>query len=188
MKYHNITKADMLNGEGLRVVLWVSGCSHQCPGCQNALTWDPDDGVVFDDTTVEEIYHELDQDWCSGLTLSGGDPLFLGNRKMIRDLVLNVKTKYKDKTIWCYTGYTFENLILMSKSNKNIKKLLENIDVLVDGKFELEKRSLNCAFRGSTNQRLIDVKKSFLENKVVEITKYDLNSISKSSEKKYLFV
>jgi len=91
MRYHNVTKADMLNGEGLRVVLWVSGCSHKCPGCQNAITWNPDDGVEFDDDTIKEIYHELDQDWCSGLTLSGGDPLFLGNRKAIRDLVMNVK-------------------------------------------------------------------------------------------------
>ena len=79
MRYHNITKADMLNGEGLRVVLWVSGCNHECPGCQNALTWDPNDVIVFDESAIKEIYKELDQEWCSGITLSGGDPLFPGN-------------------------------------------------------------------------------------------------------------
>lgn len=167
MKYHNITKADMLNGEGLRVVLWVSGCSHQCPGCQNALTWDPDDGVVFDDTTVEEIYHELDQDWCSGLTLSGGDPLFLGNRKMIRDLVLNVKTKYKDKTIWCYTGYTWEELMAQAETDQNLKDILEHIDVLLDGKFILSQAETKLHYVGSANQRIIDVPKSLDKQQVI---------------------
>ena len=167
MKYHNITKADMLNGEGLRVVLWVSGCSHQCPGCQNALTWDPDDGVVFDDTTVEEIYHELDQDWCSGLTLSGGDPLFLGNRKMIRDLVLNVKTKYPDKTIWCYTGYTWEELMAQAETDQNLKDILEHIDVLLDGKFILSQAETKLHYVGSANQRIIDLPKSLDKQQVI---------------------
>lgn len=157
----------MLNGEGLRVVLWVSGCSHQCPGCQNALTWDPDDGVVFDDTTVEEIYHELDQDWCSGLTLSGGDPLFLGNRKMIRDLVLNVKTKYQDKTIWCYTGYTWEELMAQAETDQNLKDILEHIDVLLDGKFILSQAETKLHYVGSANQRIIDVPKSLDKQQVI---------------------
>ena len=87
MRYHNITKADMLNGEGLRVVLWVSGCSHHCPGCQNAVTWDPEDGLEFDDAAKEEIFAELKQDWCSGITFSGGDPLFCSNRKDIRVVI-----------------------------------------------------------------------------------------------------
>lgn len=167
MRYHNITKADMLNGEGLRVVLWVSGCSHKCPGCQNAITWNPDDGVEFDDDTIKEIYHELDQDWCSGLTLSGGDPLFLGNRKTIRDLVMNVKQLYKDKTIWSYTGYTWEELIAQREVDKNLDDILNCIDVLLEGKFVMKLHDDRLHYVGSSNQRIIDVKKSIEEGKVV---------------------
>ena len=167
MRYHNVTKADMLNGEGLRVVLWVSGCSHKCPGCQNAITWDPDDGVEFDDDTIKEIYHELDQDWCSGLTLSGGDPLFLGNRKAIRDLVMNVKQLYKDKTIWSYTGYTWEELIAQREVDKNLDDILNCIDVLLEGRFVMKLHDDRLHYVGSSNQRIIDVKKSIEEGKVV---------------------
>ena len=167
MRYHNVTKADMLNGEGLRVVLWVSGCSHKCPGCQNAITWNPDDGVEFDDDTIKEIYHELDQDWCSGLTLSGGDPLFLGNRKAIRDLVMNVKQLYKDKSIWSYTGYTWEELIAQREVDKNLDDILNCIDVLLEGKFVMKLHDDRLHYVGSSNQRIIDVKKSIEEGKVV---------------------
>ena len=93
MKYHNITKADMLNGEGLRVVLWTSGCSHKCPGCHNAITWDKDNGLLFDEKAKKEIFDELENDWCSGLTLSGGDTLFPDSRETIAQLVKEVKEK-----------------------------------------------------------------------------------------------
>lgn len=172
----------IVDGEGIRTVLWTQGCIHNCQGCHNPSTHSFEGGALID---VEDIKEELSTlRFQDGITLSGGDPFCQPEAvaeiaKYSKSIGLNV---------WCYTGYTFENLILMSKSNKNIKNLLDNIDVLVDGKFELAKRSLNCAFRGSTNQRLIDVKKSFLENKVVEITKYDLNPITKTCEKKYLFV
>mgnify|MGYP003550643490 FL=1 len=99
MKYHNITKADMLNGEGLRVVLWTSGCSHNCPGCHNAITWNKDNGLLFDDAAKKEIFDELEKDWCDGLTLSGGDPLFPDSRETIAQLVKEVKEKYPNKTI-----------------------------------------------------------------------------------------
>lgn len=167
MKYHNITKADMLNGEGLRVVLWVSGCSHKCPGCQNALTWDPNDGVEFDDNAIKEIYHELDQDWCSGITLSGGDPLFLGNRKMIRDLVTNIKELYPNKTIWCYSGYTFEELKAQMEVDKNLVDIMNCLDVLLDGKFILSMKEDKLHYVGSANQRIIDVKKTLDEDRIV---------------------
>ena len=137
MKYHNITKADMLNGEGLRVVLWVSGCSHHCPACQNAFTWNENDGVDFDDNAINEIYKELENDWCDGITLSGGDPLFLKNRKTIRDLVLNIKTRYPNKTIWSYTGYTWEELMDQMPNDENLRDILNNIDVLCEGRFVL---------------------------------------------------
>ena len=167
MKYHNITKADMLNGEGLRVVLWVSGCSHKCPGCQNALTWDPNDGVEFKDDTIKEIYQELDQDWCSGLTLSGGDPLFLGNRKTIRDLVTNIKELYPTKTIWCYTGYTWEELMAQKELDKNLEDILNHIDVLLEGKFIMKLAEEKLHYVGSSNQRIIDVPKTREKGEIV---------------------
>ena len=167
MKYHNITKADMLNGEGLRVVLWVSGCSHQCPGCQNALTWDPEDGVEFDDDTIKEIYEQLDQDWCSGITLSGGDPLFLGNRKTIRDLVTNIRKIYPNKTIWCYTGYTWEELMAQKELDKDLEDILKNIDVLLEGRFVMKLKNDKIHYVGSINQRIIDVPKSLEESQIV---------------------
>lgn len=157
----------MLNGEGLRVVLWVSGCSHKCPGCQNTMTWDPEDGVNFDDETIKEIYHELDQEWCSGLTLSGGDPLFLGNRKMIRDLVMNVKELYPNKTIWCYTGYTWEELMAQCELDQNLSDILRTIDVLLEGRFILSKKEEKIHYVGSTNQRIIDVPKSLDKGEII---------------------
>lgn len=167
MKYHNITKADMLNGKGLRVVLWVSGCSHHCPGCQNVLTWDENDGLPFDDDTIREIYHELDQDWCDGITLSGGDPLFLGNRKTIRDLVLNIKTLYPNKTIWSYTGYTWEELLEQVESDSNLKDILSCLDVLAEGRFIMKLKDDKAHYVGSSNQRVINVPKSLKSGKIV---------------------
>lgn len=160
MKYHNITKADMLNGEGLRVVLWVSGCSHHCPGCQNAITWDQTEGLEFDNTAKEEIFAELEKDWCSGLTLSGGDPLFYGNRCDISSLVVEVKEKFPNKTIWLYTGYTWEELLEQVTSDNNLDTILKYIDVLLDGRFVLKLASLKIHYVGSSNQKIIDVPKS----------------------------
>lgn len=167
MRYHNITKADMLNGEGLRVVLWVSGCSHECPGCQNALTWNPNEGLPFDEEAVKEIYHELDQDWCDGITLSGGDPLFLGNRETIRNLVLNIKEKYPNKTIWCYTGYTYETLVKQAGKDNNLNDILEHIDVLLDGPFLMRLANIDKHYVGSSNQRVIDMVKTREQNELV---------------------
>lgn len=167
MRYHNITKADMLNGEGLRVVLWVSGCSHHCHACQNAVTWNPDDGLVFDDTAKKEIFDELQYDWCSGITLSGGDPLFLGNREEIAKLVLEIRNRFKDKTIWLYTGYTFEELLVQKENDNNLDIILNNIDVLLDGKFILKLVDIKLHYVGSSNQNIIDVKKSLKERKKV---------------------
>lgn len=160
MRYHNITKADMLNGEGLRVVLWMSGCSHRCHACQNPITWNCNDGLVFDEDAKNEIYKELENSWCSGLTLSGGDPLFLGNREEIAKLVIDIKRKFKDKTIWCYTGYTWNELMEQLSTDKSLQKILSNIDVLLDGKFMLHLASEKIHYVGSSNQQIIDVRKS----------------------------
>ena len=167
MRYHNITKADMLNGEGLRVVLWVSGCSHHCHACQNAFTWDKDDGLIFDDAAKKEIFEELKKEWCSGITLSGGDPLFLDNRSEISKLVREIREKFKDKTIWLYTGYTWEELLKEKEVDKDLDTILNNIDVLLDGKFVLKLASEKIHYVGSSNQCIIDVKKSLKKNKKV---------------------
>jgi anaerobic ribonucleoside-triphosphate reductase activating protein len=167
MRYHNITKADMLNGEGLRVVLWVSGCSHHCQACQNAITWNKDDGLVFDEAAKEEIFAELEKDWCSGLTLSGGDPLFIDNREEIAKLVKEVKERFPNKDIWSYTGYTWEELLEQKKKDKNLETILKNIDVLLDGKFVLALASIKIHYVGSSNQCIIDVKKSLTKRKKI---------------------
>lgn len=167
MRYHNITKADMLNGEGLRVVLWVSGCSHHCHACQNALTWDPNDGLNFDESAKKEIFDELEKDWCNGITLSGGDPLFLGNRLEISKLVKEIREKFKDKTIWLYTGYTWEELLEQMKTDKALDTILNNIDVLLDGRFVLRLASEKIHYVGSSNQCIIDVPNSLKNNKKV---------------------
>lgn len=160
MRYHNITKADMLNGEGLRVVLWTAGCSHHCQACQNVVTWNCEYGLLFDERAKQEIFDELEHEWCSGLTLSGGDPLFLGNRSEIAKLVKEVREKYPDKTIWSYTGYTWEELLDQKNGDENLSIILDNIDVLLDGKFVLRLALEKLHYVGSSNQCIIDVKKS----------------------------
>lgn len=152
MNYHNITTDDMLNGDGLRVVLWVAGCEHHCSGCQNPVTWNPKDGVKYDKAAWLELSAELEKDYISGITLSGGDPLHPNNRKTTLAIAFTVKFLFPTKTVWLYTGYLWED----------IKDLdgIEYVDVLVDGKFVKELADVNYHWAGSTNQRVIDVKKS----------------------------
>lgn len=158
MNYHDIEHDSQMNGAGLRVVLFVSGCSHRCPGCQNAETWDSKSGIEFDAAAREEIFNALENDWIQGLTLSGGDPLFKGNRKEILGLVTEVKERFPHKNIWLYTGYTWEEL--RSDESEDLSLILAATDVLVDGKFDLELASAAYPWAGSTNQRVIDVFKS----------------------------
>lgn len=160
MRYHNITKADMLNGDGLRVVLWLAGCSHHCQACQNPITWDANDGLIFDEEAKREVFAELEKSWCSGLTLSGGDPLYVGNRKDVSLLVSEIKSKFPDKNIWCYTGYTWEELMKEVKDDENLKIILNNVDVLLDGRFVLSLALEKLHYVGSSNQRIIDVRSS----------------------------
>ncbi len=159
MKYHNITHDDMLNGTGLRVVLWVSGCSHKCKGCQNPITWDCESGIEFDRYAENEIFKELENDYIEGLTLSGGDPLYTKNRNTVTKLVKKVKEFYPNKNIWLYTGYTWEKI-------KDLETIMY-VDVVVDGKFIEKFRDNNLHWRGSSNQRIIDVKKTLKSGKVV---------------------
>ncbi|BFL12848.1 anaerobic ribonucleoside-triphosphate reductase activating protein [[Clostridium] hylemonae] len=159
MRYHNITKDDMLNGDGLRVVLWVSGCSHGCKGCHNQVTWNPDDGLLFDEDARQEIYAELGKDYVNGVTFSGGDPLHEANIKEITDLAREVKEKYPDKTIWLYTGSVWDEI-------KDLE-VFDYVDVLVDGEFVEEKKDSTLHWKGSSNQMVIDVKNTKKTGEIV---------------------
>ena len=160
MRYHNITKDDMLNGDGLRVVLWVAGCEHHCPNCQNPVTWDINGGLEFDEAAKKEIFDELEKNYVSGITFSGGDPMY--QPEGFTELACAIKEK-SNKNIWCYTGYTFETLL----RNPLQAKLLQYIDVLVDGEFKEALKDVTLVFRGSQNQRIINVKESKKQGKVV---------------------
>lgn len=155
MRYHDITKDDMLNGDGLRVVLWVAGCSHCCKDCQNPITWDPNGGLLFDDEAKAEIFEQLDKSYISGITFSGGDPLHAANRLDVRNLMKEIKTKYPDKTIWLYTGDVWENILHYP--------LMKFVDVLVDGEFMTDLKDNKLLWKGSSNQRVIDVQKTLAQ-------------------------
>lgn len=147
MRFHNIEKDSMLNGEGIRTVLWLSGCNHFCDGCQNPVTWNPNDGIIFDGRAEEELFRYLDKDYCSGLTLSGGDPMFPDNRDDVLKLCQHFRQRYgNNKTIWLYTGYTMAEI-----ADSNV---LEYVDVVVDGEFQKDKKNINYMWAGSTNQRI----------------------------------
>lgn len=165
MNYHNITHDDMLNGDGLRVVLWVSGCEHKCYGCQNPQTHPITSGIPFDEAAEEELFEELKKEYIAGITFSGGDPLHPKNRQEVLKLIKKINDKFDDKTIWIYTGYIFENLSTMN--DNIINEILNNIDVLVDGKFYLKFKDVNAPWVGSTNQRVIDVKQTLQQNKII---------------------
>ncbi|MBP9997589.1 MAG: anaerobic ribonucleoside-triphosphate reductase activating protein [Lachnospiraceae bacterium] len=150
MRYHNITKDDMLNGDGLRVVLWLSGCNHCCKGCQNPITWDPDGGLPFDEAAKQEIFEQLDKDYISGITFSGGDPLHPANRMDVRNLISEIKEKYPNKTIWVYTGSQWEEIWHYP--------MMKNVDVVVDGEFMIDLKDNKLLWKGSSNQRVINVK------------------------------
>ena len=142
----------MLNGDGLRVVLWVAGCTHCCKGCHNPVTWDPDGGLLFDEEAKQEIFTQLDRSYISGVTFSGGDPLHAANRLEVRNLMAEIKQKYPNKTIWMYTGDLWENV--------HHYAIMQYVDVLVDGEFEIDKKDNKLLWKGSSNQRVIDVQKS----------------------------
>ncbi len=152
MRYHNITKDDMLNGDGLRVVLWVAGCTHCCKECHNPVTWDPDGGLLFDDKARQEIFAQLDKPYISGITFSGGDPLHSANRLDVRELMEEIRQKYPDKTIWLYTGDSWEDILHYP--------VMKYVDVLVDGEFKIELKNTKLRWKGSSNQRVIDVQAS----------------------------
>jgi len=143
----------MVNGDGLRVTLFVSGCNHYCKDCHNPQTWDPNEGISFDQDAIDEIFMYLSKDYISGVTLTGGDPLYPQNRKEIFELVRRIKTVFGNtKNIWMYTGYEWEEI-------KDLP-LISFVDVLVDGQFDINRKDSKLHFVGSSNQNIIDVKKS----------------------------
>lgn len=158
MNYIKITKNDIANGNGVRVVLWVAGCDCHCPGCHNPETWDFEAGQKFDDTAKQELFAALAKPHIQGLTLSGGHPLAANNTYACEQLLKEVKQKFPNKDVWVYTGYTYEGI---KKINSSI---LQYIDVLVDGPYIAEQRDITLAFRGSRNQRIIKLNKGEMEN------------------------
>ena len=199
----------MLNGTGLRACLWCSGCDHHCRNCQNPITWNPNDGVQFDESAKKEIFDELSKDYIAGITFTGGDPLYSQNLKDVLDLITELRVKYpkmekrdttysdkdnskyniliknsdeirlscQEKTIWLYSGYTWEQIMYpvvtddFNPERDKILKMRQDIvkqcDVLVDGRYEEDKRDVTYHWAGSTNQRVIDVQETLKQGKVI---------------------
>ena len=169
MNYAAIKNCDIANGPGVRVSLFVSGCTHHCKGCFNQIAWDFDYGLPFTEETQEQILQMLSPDYIKGLTLLGGEPFEPSNQEAILPFLRKVKAIYPQKTVWAYTGYVFEQHILSCNLGPEeiTRELINYVDVLVDGPFVEEKKDLTLRFRGSSNQRLIDVPKSLETNAVV---------------------
>ena len=171
MNYCNIKYKDIANGTGVRTVLFVSGCTHHCRGCFQPDTWDFDYGQEFTDETVEEIVESLEPDYIEGLTLLGGEPMERVNQEGLLPLIKRVRERYGDrKNIWCYSGYTYDTEILPVDGRAHFDttyEMLSLMDVLVDGEFHLDEKDITLRFRGSRNQRVIDLKKSMAAGETV---------------------
>ena len=169
MNYATIKNNDIANGHGVRVSLFVSGCTHKCPGCFNKEAWDFAYGQPFTQDTIDSILNMLKPPHIKGLTLLGGEPFEPQNQPAIVDLLRQVKANYPEKSIWAYSGYLFDRDILAGKLGpKEITdEYVSYLDVIVDGRFVLSKKNLSLRFRGSENQRLIDVKASLKAGEVI---------------------
>lgn len=169
MNYATIKPFDVANGPGVRVSLFVSGCTHHCKGCFNEVAWDFHYGEPFTEETIEHILTLLKPDYIAGLSLLGGEPLEFKNQLGLLPLLRRVKEAYPTKNIWCYSGYLFDVDILgkMAMEHQETKELISYLDVLVDGKFIEEKKNINLRFRGSENQRVISVKESLRSENII---------------------
>lgn len=168
MNYADIKQYDVANGPGVRVSLFVSGCTHHCKECFNPETWDFGYGEPFTEETIERILGYMEPDYVKGLTLLGGEPFEHSNQQGLLPLVRKVRKTYPGKNIWCFSGYDFEKDILgyMISDWEETKELLGYIDVLVDGEFVIDKKDLGLAFKGSSNQRTILVPESLKNGKI----------------------
>ena len=171
MNYADIKFPDIQDGEGIRVALYVSGCHFHCKECHNKEAWDFNFGKKFTNETIEEILNLLKKPYVQGLSLLGGEPLEPANQEGLLPLLKRMKEELPQKDVWCWTGYNFDTDILskMFVQNPTTKELLSKIDIIVDGQFEIENKLTDLAFRGSTNQRKIDVKKSLEKGKMVRL-------------------
>ncbi len=169
MNYGNIKFNDIANGEGVRTSLFVSGCTHHCKNCFNPETWDFNYGKPFTREVEDKIIASLSPSHINGITLLGGEPMEIANQNALLPFVKRVKEKYPNKTIWCYSGYLFDSELLGNSRahGPNTRELLSYIDVLVDGEFKQDLKDITLRFKGSSNQRVIDVKQSLKQNKVV---------------------
>ena len=169
MNYATIKKMDIANGPGVRVSLFVSGCRHHCKGCFNEEAWDFNYGTEFTEETINEILDALKPNYITGLSLLGGEPFEKENQAALVELTNRVREVYPDKTIWAYSGFLFDKQIRdkMCTMWEETPALLKNVDILVDGKFEEENKDPRLFFRGSSNQRIIDVRESLAQNDVV---------------------
>ena len=169
MNYATIKPRDIANGPGVRVSLFVSGCTHRCPGCFNSEAWDFDYGQPFDQAVIDRILSDLSPSFVKGLTLLGGEPFEPRNQGPIVDLLRQIKAKYPEKSIWAFSGYLFDRDILPGRLGdpEITREYLGYLDVLVDGPFIEAQKNLSLRFRGSANQRLIDVPKSLASGTVV---------------------
>lgn len=169
MKYATLKRHDVANGPGVRVSLFVSGCRHHCRGCFNPETWDFNYGKPFDGEVLDTLLRACNHDFITGLSVLGGEPFEPENQPEVLNVMRKFKELYPQKTVWCYTGYDFEKDILTGKLGpwEITEEILSLIDVLVDGEFKLEEKDLNLRFRGSCNQRVINVPESLKTDTVV---------------------
>ncbi|MDE5934020.1 MAG: anaerobic ribonucleoside-triphosphate reductase activating protein [Lachnospiraceae bacterium] len=169
MYYSEIKECDIANGPGVRVTIFVSGCTHRCKGCFNEMTWDFQYGREFTEDDANKIINLLEPSYIAGLTLLGGEPMEYRNQQGLLPLLRKVKETYPDKTVWCYTGYLYEKDILENFCGKweETKEMLSYLDVIVDGEFVEELKDIRLRFRGSSNQRIIDVRKSRESEEIV---------------------
>ena len=178
MNYATIKPFDVANGPGVRVSLFVSGCTHRCKGCFNEEAWDFSYGEEFTSESLDRILKAMKPDYIKGFSLLGGEPFEPVNQKELAPLLEGIKKEYPDKTVWCYTGYTLETDLLSGRlcDFSITKRMLDCIDILVDGKFVEEKKNLQLRFKGSENQRIIDLRKTE-ENGEITLWEGDINEI-----------
>ena len=168
MNFAKINKNDIANGIGIRVTLFVSGCTHYCEGCFNKEAWDFDFGQLFDEGVENELLEALSPSYISGLTLLGGEPMEPQNQRCLVEFLEKVKEIYPQKTIWCYSGYTFEELTGESRARCEVTDdILSLVDILVDGEFQEELKDISLRFKGSSNQRIIDMNKTRSSGEIV---------------------
>ena len=170
MNYATIKTYDTANGPGVRVSLFVSGCTHYCKDCFNSEAWDFNYGIPFTEETMEELLKAIDREWIEGITFLGGEPMNPRNIEKVSEIIQRIRCSYPEKNIWVYSGYTLAELLVLERAQDrdSIRSVLRNIDVLVDGRFVTEKKDLKLRFRGSSNQRIIDIPHFFKTKEIRE--------------------